>query len=108
MAARSTAVFRAAISLSPPDAAKNLRCSAVEARRNYAKVRIEGADALDVGRLAARFADCLFFVRDTPSGAAIDVYIPNSRSFAATALRASAAAAVVAALIALLAAANNS
>ena len=42
----------------------------------------QGADALDVGRLARRYTDCMFFVCD----GAVDVYVPCRQSYSAALL----------------------
>ena len=92
------------VSLCQPAVACNVRLGAAEARLNYVRVRVEGADAMDVGRLAARFPDCRFHLCSSPGGCAIDVYIPTRRPVAVTLLHACSAAAAVAAAAAMVAA----
>ena len=86
------------------DAACNVRLGAPETRRYYVRVRVEGADALCVGKLAAEFPDCLFYLRCVPHTCAIDVYLPTGRPVAVTVLTAFSVAAAVAAFAALAAA----
>ena len=63
----------------PEGTAHNVRFNVPVPRRSYMMFRVEGADALDVGCLAIRHRDCLFFMRNLPTGAALDIYVPTGK-----------------------------
>ena len=69
------------------DAARNVRFRTPVPRHSYMVLRVEGADALDVGRLVLRNRDCLFYIRSIGGEAALDVYIPMGRTPTVVALR---------------------
>ena len=83
LAQRMRSIRSAAAWMCPPDTARELRWGMPEHKLNYTRVRMDGVDALEVGRLAACFPDCQFFIREMPDSvtvgsfrAAMDVYIP--------------------------------
>ena len=82
------------------NAARNVRFSPPVHRLSYMMIRVEGADALDVGRLATRNHDCMFFVRNIGGKSALDVYLPLGRTVAVTALRFASNAALAGAAVA--------
>lgn len=80
----------AIIALAPAGTVRNVRFRPAGARLCYFVFRVEGADGVDVGRLAARFRDCLFYVCE----GALDVYVPSGIITPVALLRAAGVAAL--------------
>ena len=80
VAPKVRAIHAEILRLCPSDTRRNVRISPPEPRDNYALIRASNVDALDVSRLVSRFPTICVYVRDSDSGACLDIYVPYSEA----------------------------